>query len=87
MFCANSSLPETGKRGTTVKGEEIPGKVGYPAKLPSGKGIEVSPDGNKLLAAIDGMVVWSDTEVNVEPVYVDKVDRLRGISVSTALWW
>ena len=71
--------PETGKRGTTVKGEEIPGKVGYPAKLPSGKGIEVSPDGNKLLAAIDGMVVWSDTEVNVEPVYVvDKVDSSTG---------
>lgn len=71
--------PETGRSGTTVKGEEILGKIGSPGKLPSGKGIETSPDGNKLVAAIDGMVVWSDSEVNVEPVYmVDKVDSSTG---------
>ena len=71
--------PETGNRGTTVKGEEIAGKIGSPGKLPTGKGIEISPDGNKIVAAIDGMVVWSDSEVNVEPVYVvDKVDSSTG---------
>jgi len=71
--------PETGNSGISVKGEEILGKVGAPAKLPSGKNIETSPDGNKLLAAIDGMVVWSDSEVIVEPIYVvDKVDSSTG---------
>lgn len=71
--------PETGKGGTTVRGEEILGKLGAAGKLPSGKGIETSPDGNKIVAAIDGMVVWSDSEVNVEPVYVvDKVDSSTG---------
>lgn len=71
--------PETGKSGMSVKGEEILGKVGAPGKLPSGKNIEPSPDGNSLVASIDGMVVWADSEVCVEPVYmVDKVDSSTG---------
>ena len=71
--------PEVGKSGLTVKGEEILGKIGAPGMLPSGKNVEPSPDGNKLVAAIDGMVVWEDSGVSVDPVYiVDKVDSSTG---------
>ena len=71
--------PEIGKSGMSVKGEEILGKVGAPGKLPSGKNVEVSEDGNRLIAAIDGMVVWEESQVHVEPIYVvDKVDSSTG---------
>jgi uncharacterized protein (DUF342 family) len=71
--------PENGKSGISVRGEEILGKVGAPAKLPKGNNTEVSEDGCKLLAGIDGMVVWTDSAVNVEPVYmVEKVDSSTG---------
>jgi len=71
--------PKVGKSGITVKGEEIVGKMGAPAKLPEGNNVEVSEDGNKLFAGIDGMVVWADSTVSIEPVYtVDKVDSSTG---------
>ena len=71
--------PDTGKSGMSVKGEELLGKLGTSAKLPEGKGVEPSEDGTKLLAAIDGMVVWDESGVLVEPVYVvDKVDSSTG---------
>ncbi len=71
--------PECGKIGMSVKGEELLGKIGAPGKLPGGRNVEVSPDGSSLLASIDGMVVSTDTEVSVEPVYiVDKVDSSTG---------
>jgi uncharacterized protein (DUF342 family) len=71
--------PGTGKSGVSVRGEELPGKVGALAKLPSGKNAEVSEDGCRLLAGIDGMVVWADSGLSVEPVYmVDKVDSSTG---------
>lgn len=71
--------PETGKSGMSVKGEEIIGKIGAPGSLPSGKNVEVSEDGSKLIASIDGMVVWEESQVNVEPIYVvDKVDSSTG---------
>ncbi|HPJ93063.1 MAG TPA: FapA family protein [Deltaproteobacteria bacterium] len=71
--------PEIGKSGMSVKGEEILGKVGAPGKLPSGKNVEVSEDGNRLIASIDGMVVCEESQVHVEPIYVvDKVDSSTG---------
>ncbi len=71
--------PEEGKMGRTVKGEEVHGKLGAAAKLPPGKGTEVIDNGTKLVAAIDGMVVWMDPEIIVEPVYVvDMVDSSTG---------
>ncbi|HQJ09233.1 MAG TPA: FapA family protein, partial [Deltaproteobacteria bacterium] len=71
--------PEKGRSGRTVRGEEIPGRLGIPAKLPSGKNVEVADNGAKLVAAIDGMVVWEDPRVSVEPVYVvDMVDSNTG---------
>ncbi len=71
--------PESGKSGKTVKGEEIPGRLGTPAKMPSGKNTELTDNGTKLVAAIDGMVVWQDPTVTIEPVYVvDTVDSNTG---------
>lgn len=71
--------PDTGKSGTSVKGEELLGKLGAAAKLPEGKNVEISQDGTKLFAAIDGMVIWDESGVLVEPVYVvDKVDSSTG---------
>jgi uncharacterized protein len=72
-------VPESGKNGKTVKGEELPGKLGAPAKLPSGKNVELSENGTKLVASIDGMIVWEDPAVNIDPVYaVDTVDSNTG---------
>jgi uncharacterized protein len=71
--------PEEGKTGTSVKGEVLHGKLGAIAKLPSGKNVESSEGGTKLIAAIDGMVVWQEPQVIVEPIYVvDKVDSSTG---------
>lgn len=71
--------PEEGKMGRTVKGEEVHGKLGAAAKLPSGKNVETSDNGTKLVAAIDGMVTWVDPEIIIEPIYVvDMVDSSTG---------
>jgi len=71
--------PDAGKSGMSVKGNEILGKVGAAASLPQGKNVEVSQDKTKLLSAIDGMVVWDDSGVLVEPVYVvEMVDSSTG---------
>jgi uncharacterized protein len=71
--------PESGADGITVRGEPIHGKLGAAAKLPGGKNVETSDGGTKLLAIIDGMVVWSDPTIAIEPIYVvDKVDSSTG---------
>ena len=62
--------PQSGKPGMTVKGEEIPGKPGASAKLPAAKNVTFSADRNQLFAAVDGMVIWLENAVNVEPSYV-----------------
>lgn len=70
--------PEEGKYGKSVKGEELHGKLGTASKLPPGKNVEIS-ENIKLIAAIDGMVVWADHEVIVEPIYVvNMVDSSTG---------
>lgn len=62
--------PQPGKSGTSVKGEEIVGKPGVAAKLPSAKNVTYSADRNQIFAALDGMVVWLENAVNIEPSYV-----------------
>ncbi len=62
--------PRPGKPGVTVKGEEIAGKPGAAAKLPGAKNVTYSSDRNQIFAAIDGMVVWLENAINVEPSYV-----------------
>ena len=62
--------PQPGKPGISVKGEEILGKPGVSPKLPGAKNVTYSADRNQIFAAIDGMVVWLENAVNVEPTYV-----------------
>ncbi|MEW6096137.1 MAG: FapA family protein [bacterium] len=59
----------SGIAGMTVKGNEIYAKDGRDIPLPVGKNTEISEDGLKLLAKIDGQVVFRDNKVNVESVF------------------
>ncbi|MDK2932312.1 MAG: uncharacterized protein PWP27_122 [Clostridiales bacterium] len=61
--------PTLGTPGTNVFGEEIAAIPGKPAIFPKGKNVEISEDGQKLLASIDGQVVIVDKKVNVLPLY------------------
>lgn len=71
--------PESGADGVSVRGEPLQGKLGAAAKLPGGKNVETAEGGTKLLASIDGMVVWNDPEIAIEPVFVvDQVDSATG---------
>jgi len=62
--------PAAGMPGMSVKGEEIPSKPGKEAKMPAGKNITTSADRSHMYSAIDGMVLWFENAVNVEPCYV-----------------
>jgi len=55
--------------GMTVTGKEIYAKNGIDIPLPVGKNTEISADGLKLLAKIDGQIVWNDNRVNIEAVF------------------
>lgn len=61
--------PTPGVPGKNVYDEEIPPIPGKPVVLPKGKNVEVSEDGLKLTAAIDGQVVIADYKVNVYALY------------------
>lgn len=58
-----------GISGMTVTGKEIYAKDGVDIPLPVGKNTEVSEDGFKLLAKIDGQVVYHEHKVNIESVF------------------
>lgn len=63
-------IPATsGISGMTVTGKEIYAKDGVDIPLPVGKNTEISEDGFKLLAKIDGQVVYREHKVNVESVF------------------
>lgn len=66
--------PLPGVPGMTVVGNEIPALGGKAAKLPRGKNVEVSEDGQRLVAAIDGQVNYIDGKVNVFSNYEIKAD-------------
>lgn len=57
--------PLSGKPGRTVVGGIIPAMDGKPAVLPRGRNVEVSEDGQSLVASIDGQVSYIDGKVNV----------------------
>ncbi len=61
--------PTKGIAGFSVLGTEVPARDGRPAKLPKGKNVEISSDGQALLASIDGQVVYDDGKVNVQANY------------------
>ncbi len=65
-----TSIPPTpGQPGKNILGIDIPALDGKPAVLPRGKNVEVSPDGQALLAAFDGLVDFIDGKVSVFSLY------------------
>ncbi len=61
--------PVNGKPGRNVLGASLPASDGNPAKLPKGRNVEVSEDGQTLIASIDGQVTFIDGKVNVFAIY------------------
>jgi len=49
--------PLPGTPGRTVEDIEVPALDGKPAVLPKGKNVEISEDGQSLIAGIDGQVI------------------------------
>ncbi len=60
--------------GMTVTGKEIYTKNGQDIHLPVGKNTAVSEDGLKLLAGIDGQVVFHENKINIETVFTVRGD-------------
>jgi len=66
---------QRGTPGINVYGKAVLTKDGRHPRIPKGENVVLSDDGSKLLAAIDGMVVWDGVNIHVQPVYiVDVVD-------------
>lgn len=64
--------PTSGTSGMDVLGNEIPAKPGQPEKLVPGESTVISEDGTKLIAAMDGHVLYYNGRFNVKPIfYVD----------------
>jgi uncharacterized protein (DUF342 family) len=64
--------PSPGKDGLAVNGQTILGKPGRDYRLPQGRHTVVDPDGCKLLAEMDGHVVYTprDNKINIFDEYV-----------------
>lgn len=60
--------PTDGEPGRTVQDQEIPAKSGKFVPLPQGRNTEISEDGVKLLASIDGHVEFTGRSFQVKPV-------------------
>lgn len=61
---------EKGRPGKNVLGNVIEAKDGKEILLPAGKNTEISEDGMKLLAKMDGMVVYKDKKINIADIYI-----------------
>ncbi len=63
-------IPATpGIPGRTVTDKVIPVQPGKDVPLPKGKNTEITPDGLKLIATIDGHVVYRENRIHVEPIF------------------
>jgi uncharacterized protein (DUF342 family) len=60
---------EQGTPGKTVTARISPAKNGKDIPLPLGKNVHIGPDGDTILADINGQVVIAGGKINVEPVY------------------
>jgi len=67
-------LPFPGIPGKTVLGTNIPALSGKPAVMPKGKNVEISADGQFLIASIDGQIGYIDGRVNIFSTYEVKED-------------
>jgi uncharacterized protein (DUF342 family) len=62
--------PEPGRQGRTVKGQFIPAKDGKDISLPVGKNVHVGDDGATIFADLNGHVILTGGNINVEPVHI-----------------
>ncbi len=60
---------QRGKSGKTLTGRIIPAKDGKDIKLTPGNNTHLSPDGNQIIADINGQVSFKNNKVQVEPVF------------------
>lgn len=59
--------PSPGTPGRTVRGDVLPAEPGRPAVLPIGENVVESDDGQRLYAAIDGLLELQGARVSVRP--------------------
>ena len=60
----------TGIPGCTVTGQEVRAISGKDARLPKGKGCEISADGMSLFSTVDGQVTFEDDKITVLPLFI-----------------
>jgi len=70
-------LPQ--KDGKNVCGKPVPGKTGMEAEPPVGDGAIISDDGSKILAAMDGVVLFRQDCFHVEPLLTIESDVDTGV--------
>gem|GEM_PF-795922 len=63
-----------GSPGKKITGEEIPPPPVRDIPLPIGRNTKISDDGLSLIADIDGMVVFKEKKIDIEPLYEVKGD-------------
>ncbi len=73
------TMPGEGVDGCTVKGQIVPAQKGREAKLPKGKNVRVSEDGQSLIAVKSGRVDYINGHVDVANVYLIPGDVDMGV--------
>ncbi len=66
---ATLTKPGEGADGCTVKGQTIPAQKGRDAKLPKGKNVRISEDGQTLIAAKSGRVDYINGRIDVADAF------------------
>ncbi len=66
--------PTKGVAGTTVLGQNLPGRTGKKAKIPVGTNTRVNEDETALIATLDGVVSFISQRFKVDPLLIIKGD-------------
>jgi len=70
QILAEITLPTKGSEGMTVTGRKVAPTVGKSVASPVGRNTELSPDGTKLFAKVDGHVGMMGTKINVVDTFI-----------------
>ncbi|MBN2803018.1 MAG: DUF342 domain-containing protein [Deltaproteobacteria bacterium] len=66
--------PKNGTPGKNVLGEDIPAQKGKPASVKLDKSVEMSKNNGRIIALIDGMVLFVNNTLSVNPIYETRGD-------------
>ncbi len=66
--------PTEGVAGTTVLGQNLPGRSGKKAKVPAGPNTRVTEDQTALVSILDGVVTFISQRFKVDPLLIIKGD-------------